>query len=117
LRKDFQEKELGYGLTTDPARIANVRLRTEPSVIFQLSSNAPARVEGRRAMMASGIGEKFIGSYRGEGTLASAVRSADAKSVEGKTEEENTMGRGLLLWLIGIPLPIILLIWLFGGLH
>ena len=26
------------------------------------------------------------------------------------------MGRGLLLWLIGIPLPIILLIWLFGGL-
>jgi hypothetical protein len=27
------------------------------------------------------------------------------------------MGRGLLLWLIEIPLPIILLIWLFGGLH
>jgi len=26
------------------------------------------------------------------------------------------MGRGLLLWLIGIPLPIILLIWHFGGL-
>jgi hypothetical protein len=26
------------------------------------------------------------------------------------------MGRGLLLWLIGIPLPIILIIWLFGGL-
>jgi hypothetical protein len=26
------------------------------------------------------------------------------------------MGRGLLLWLIGIPLPIILLIWFFGGL-
>jgi hypothetical protein len=29
---------------------------------------------------------------------------------------ENIMGRGLLLWLIGIPLPIILIIWLFGGL-
>ncbi len=27
------------------------------------------------------------------------------------------MGRGLLLWLIGIPLPIILVIWLFGGLN
>jgi len=26
------------------------------------------------------------------------------------------MGRGLLLWLVGIPLPIILLIWMFGGL-
>jgi hypothetical protein len=30
--------------------------------------------------------------------------------------KEANMGRGLLLWLIGIPLPIILLIWLFGGL-
>jgi len=27
------------------------------------------------------------------------------------------MGRGVILWLLGIPLPIILLIWLFGGLH
>jgi len=27
------------------------------------------------------------------------------------------MGRGLLLWLLGIPLPIILVIWLLGGLH
>jgi len=30
---------------------------------------------------------------------------------------EEQMGKGLLLWLIGIPLPIILIIWLFGGLH
>jgi hypothetical protein len=30
--------------------------------------------------------------------------------------QEDNMGRGLLLWLIGIPIPIILLIWLFGGL-
>jgi hypothetical protein len=30
--------------------------------------------------------------------------------------ETGKMGRGLLLWLIGIPLPIILVIWLFGGL-
>jgi len=27
------------------------------------------------------------------------------------------MGRAALLWLIGIPIPIILIIWLFGGLH
>jgi len=27
------------------------------------------------------------------------------------------MGRALLLWIIGIPLPIILIIWLLGGLH
>jgi hypothetical protein len=31
--------------------------------------------------------------------------------------QEDTMGRGLLLWLIGIPIPIILIIWLLGGLH
>ena len=30
---------------------------------------------------------------------------------------ERIMERGLLLWLIGIPLPIILIIWLLGGLH
>jgi len=31
-------------------------------------------------------------------------------------EEEGdcTMFRGLLLWLIGLPIPIILLLWLFG---
>ena len=34
-----------------------------------------------------------------------------------KIVEEVKMGRGLLLWMIGIPIPIILLIWLFGGLH
>jgi len=27
------------------------------------------------------------------------------------------MGRYLLLWLLGIPLPILVLIWIFGGLH
>jgi hypothetical protein len=25
------------------------------------------------------------------------------------------MGRYLLLWLLGVPLPILLLIWAFGG--
>jgi hypothetical protein len=30
---------------------------------------------------------------------------------------EEIMGRGLLLWLIGIPIPIILLVWLLGGLN
>jgi hypothetical protein len=26
---------------------------------------------------------------------------------------ETKMGRGLLLWLIGVPIPVILLLWLF----
>jgi len=32
------------------------------------------------------------------------------------TQEKQKM-RGILLWLIGIPIPIILLLWLFGVLH
>jgi hypothetical protein len=35
----------------------------------------------------------------------------------GKATQEKVMGRGLLLWLLGIPLPIILVIWVLGGLH
>jgi hypothetical protein len=30
---------------------------------------------------------------------------------------EVSMARGLLLWLIGIPIPIIIIVWLLGGLH
>jgi hypothetical protein len=38
-------------------------------------------------------------------------------AVRNEATQEEVMGRGLLLWLIGIPLPIILLIWVLGGLH
>ena len=38
---------------------------------------------------------------------------ADQKEVK----QEDVMGRGLLLWLLGIPIPIIILIWVLGGLH
>jgi len=69
-------------------------------------------LNGRGAMMPGRIGEKFIGSCWAR-ELCHRQRVQPMQSVE----EENIMGRGLLLWLIGIPIPIILLIWLFGGLH
>lgn len=81
-------------------------------VILQLSLNVERGLNGCRAMMPSKIGEKFIGSYQAR-ELCHRQRVQTMQSIE----EENTMGRGLLLWLIGIPIPIILLIWLFGGLH
>ena len=28
---------------------------------------------------------------------------------------EAKMGRGILLWLLGVPIPVILLLWLFFG--
>jgi hypothetical protein len=30
---------------------------------------------------------------------------------------DKQMGRYLLLWLLGVPIPILALIWIFGGLH
>jgi hypothetical protein len=30
---------------------------------------------------------------------------------------EIVMGRYLLLWLIGVPIPVLILIWMFGGLN
>jgi hypothetical protein len=39
------------------------------------------------------------------------------RQTEGGEPKEDVMGRGLLLWLLGIPLPIIILIWVLGGLH
>jgi hypothetical protein len=33
------------------------------------------------------------------------------------TAKELVMGRYMLLWLLGVPIPILLLIWIFGGLH
>jgi hypothetical protein len=29
--------------------------------------------------------------------------------------EETAMGRGILLWLLGVPIPVIILLWLFFG--
>ncbi|MGB3022741.1 MAG: hypothetical protein WBB50_11535 [Methyloceanibacter sp.] len=39
-----------------------------------------------------------------------------ARSYPHQGTKERTM-RGILLWLIGIPIPIIILLWLFGVLH
>jgi hypothetical protein len=30
---------------------------------------------------------------------------------------EDQMGRYLLLWLVGVPIPILVLIWALGGFH
>jgi hypothetical protein len=40
----------------------------------------------------------------------------NANERRGRAKGQN-MGRYLLLWLIGVPLPILLIIWLLGGLH
>jgi hypothetical protein len=37
-----------------------------------------------------------------------------ALAAHGETEEAE-MARGLLLWLLGVPIPVIILLWLFFG--
>ncbi len=101
----------------------------------KLKLSRSARCCGERPQ--PGTSEPLSGARRGsdstrrvgdeDGTCfrhASTVRSprrrwnlTSERTFSGQTKEVNTMGRGLLLWLIGIPIPIILLIWLFGGLH
>jgi hypothetical protein len=36
-------------------------------------------------------------------------------SLRSKFLEETSMGRGVLLWLLGVPIPVIILLWLFFG--
>jgi len=49
---------------------------------------------------------------------AAGTRPDLASSIQKQTQQgDPAMGRYLLLWLLGIPLPILFLIWIFGGLH
>jgi hypothetical protein len=38
-------------------------------------------------------------------------------TIKTSEQKERPSMRGILLWLIGIPIPIIILLWLFGVLH
>ena len=69
----------------------------------------------RRSRTRRGLPPSY-GRTRGRADAVELSFKADVL-VAVKIAEEVKMGRGLLLWLIGIPIPIILLIWLFGGLH
>ena len=51
-----------------------------------------------------------------EGTGSGTKRKNFLLFMRSSSQQEDGMGRGLLLWLIGVPIPIILLIWFLGGL-
>jgi hypothetical protein len=57
------------------------------------------------------------GDFPATGGIGTFSRPCGYFASPGEATQEEVMGRGLLLWLIGIPLPIILLIWVLGGLH
>jgi hypothetical protein len=80
-----------------------------PIVWFR--SAADKRAWHKRKVNGSVRGKLFGILRRGNFQPASTVATA------GEQRKVDYMGRALLLWLIGIPIPIILLIWLLGGLH
>jgi hypothetical protein len=113
----------------------------EPTIrfpVYTLSKRAPSatrpslRRETRHIMPALPLTTRRApGRKAGEfgsaaGTDSRTETDASAKELSfknavilpfGTGNAEAVMGRGILLWLLGIPLPIILLIWVFGGLH
>jgi hypothetical protein len=38
-----------------------------------------------------------------------------SRVLSSKQFEEDEMGRGILLWMLGVPIPVIILLWLFFG--
>src|SRR5215831_20590798 len=48
--------------------------------------------------------------------VTSGNDSAVTRFLFGRNSMEIRMARGLLLWLVGLPFPMIVLIWLLGGL-
>jgi hypothetical protein len=60
---------------------------------------------------ALGIYPAFPQSAGNRNTSFSSALSMQLQSME------ISMGRYFLLWMLGVPLPILLLIWAFGGLN
>jgi hypothetical protein len=52
-----------------------------------------------------------------QGGNIAPIAALSGHTLTEKKRGGDPMGRGLLLWLIGIPLPIILIVWLLGGLN
>jgi hypothetical protein len=53
-----------------------------------------------------------VGSWRFR--LGPTVSASDSQSIiRAPMKEVVTMGRGILLWLLGIPIPVIILLYLF----
>jgi hypothetical protein len=62
---------------------------------------------------------RIVSFPRAVSAIPRGTASADLSSLCHGNEQKGAtvMGRYLLLWLLGIPLPILFLIWIFGGLH
>ena len=71
-----------------------------------MSTKCPILVTGRHKQSAffSGLAASPSPELRAAPCVADPSRN-----------EEAMMGRGILLWLLGVPIPVIILLWLFFG--
>src|ERR1700693_2863351 len=93
----------------------------EPTIrfpVYTLSKRAPSAtrppLRARRAQYSHGPRRDNPRGGWPEWQRWNCHSAASLLSSPDEATQEDVMGRGILLWLIGIPLPIILLIWLFG---
>jgi hypothetical protein len=68
-------------------------------------------------MRRTSISFRFLFPFGVDANAMELARADGISPVLKRETREADMGRYLLLWLLGIPLPILLLIWVFGGLH
>jgi hypothetical protein len=60
---------------------------------------------------------RLRGYFSGNPPLSAMEPMFQARVSQPIIQQEATMGRYALLWLLGVPLPVLLLIWMFGGLN
>ena len=80
---------------------------------------APPRVDNRRKpeTFLTAAGSVAFSEFLPIATRNTRARAALSRHLVLRNIWEPTMGRYALLWLLGVPIPILLLIYLFGGLH
>jgi hypothetical protein len=86
-------------------------------VLLPLTFVAPAVIGAEDHVRRTIEQRPYITAWRGSQRATGLKLVPPGGEFIRSTERSALMGKGLLLWLIGIPIPIILLLWIFGFLH
>ena len=94
------------------------RYFTDVSYVYELTAPMVTVVDmterDRTEQFSAPVPAGAVGAHGKVGTTAPAHAFISASPDDGGCE---IMGRYLLLWLLGVPIPILVLIYAFGGLH
>jgi hypothetical protein len=87
---------------------------------FGNKARSPCGTSALAARIAGGAAPTRTSSRASSGLLLGIYLEPDRSQQSwgaANVSRRSLMGRAMLLWIIGIPIPIILLIWLLGGFH